>query len=181
MIWPIQAAFILATCLLFLAALVVNTWLFQALEFVPGINWVYLPAGVRLLCTLLFAEAGAIGLVLVSIAVSALYFFPHDLERALVGGVIGGLAPWLVYRAARHFGGLSSSLANLSSARLLALCVAYALGNSLLHHVYFALDGQTGLAEGFVAMFVGDLNGSLLVLYGVKALLVLLAPAPRGA
>jgi hypothetical protein len=48
------------------AMMAINEWLFTPFEFARGINWIYLPAGVRLLCTLLFAAAGAIGLLLVS-------------------------------------------------------------------------------------------------------------------
>ena len=42
-----------------LAALGLNLWLLPRVEYIPGIGWIYLPAGVRLLCTLLFAEAGS--------------------------------------------------------------------------------------------------------------------------
>lgn len=40
--------------------------LFSVFEFVPGINWVYLQAGVRLRCMLRFGEAGALDLLIVS-------------------------------------------------------------------------------------------------------------------
>ena len=62
----LQAMMVMATMLLFVSMLALNEWLFTQFEFARGINWIYLPAGVRLLCTLLFAEAGAIGLLLVS-------------------------------------------------------------------------------------------------------------------
>lgn len=61
-----QLVMMLITITLFLFMLVLNEWLFSSLEFVRGVNWIYLPAGVRLLCTLLFAEAGAAGLLIVS-------------------------------------------------------------------------------------------------------------------
>ena len=57
---------IIATMVMFSAALLINELLFKRLEFAEGINWIYLPAGVRLLATLLFAEAGAIGLLAIS-------------------------------------------------------------------------------------------------------------------
>jgi hypothetical protein len=48
----------------------------------------------------------------------------------------------------------------------------------LLHHLWFALRGQGDLLQGFLAMFVGDLAGTLIVLYGIKGVLALL-PSPE--
>ena len=167
---------VLATIVLFTAMLAVNDWLFRQFEFAPGINFVYLPAGMRLLCTLLFAESGAIGLLLVSWAVSFLVFFPGQFERPFVGGIIAAVAPYGVYRLAQWRYGLGTSLANLTPQRLLVLVLAYALASPLLHHVYFAWAGQPDLLRSFLAMFIGDLTGTLLVIYGIKLLLSL---APR--
>ena len=46
------------------------------------------PAGVRLLSTLLFGGAGALGLLIVSWMVSFFYFFPSDFMRAFAGGIV---------------------------------------------------------------------------------------------
>lgn len=176
--WSLELCFMLLTMLLFLLALALNTWLFERLEHVRGISWVFLPAGIRLLCTLLFGHAGALGLLIVSWLVCFLYFFPGDPERAFVGGVISALAPYLVYLGARHYWGLGASLSKISPDRLLLLSLAYAFANSFLHHVYFGWRGQTELLHGLTAMFVGDLGGTLLVLYAIKLVLVLV-PRPQ--
>ena len=166
-----QAALVLATMLLFLATLVINIWLFPKLEFVPGINWVYLPAGVRLLCTLLFAEAGAVGLLLVSWLVCYFYFFPDDNLRSFMGGILASAAPYMVYKLSQRIYGIGASLANLTPARLLSLCLAYAIASPLFHHIWFAIQGQPNLAHGFLVMFIGDLNGTLIVIYTMKFVL----------
>jgi hypothetical protein len=173
-----QCAMVLATIVLFLATLEVNDWLFRRLEFGPGINWIYLPAGVRLLCTLLFADAGALGLLLVSWLVSFAWFFPGQFERPFVGGILATIAPYGVYRWARRRYGLGASLANLTPARLMVLILAFSLASPLLHHVYFALTGQPDLLRSFLVMFIGDLTGTLLVIYAVKGLLSLASRAP---
>lgn len=174
-----QCGQVALTFALFLAMLWANDWLFRRFEFAPGINWVYLPAGMRLLCTLLFAEAGALGLLLVSWFVSFVYFFPNDPARAFVGGILASLAPWLVYRGARRVYGFEGSLRNLTPVRLLVLALVYSVASPLLHHLWFALRGQGDLLQGFLAMFVGDLAGTLIVLYGIKGLLALLPSSPR--
>lgn len=170
---------VLATVVLFLGMLGLNAWLFTRLEFAPGINWVYLPAGMRLLCTLLFAEAGALGLLLVSWFVSFVFFFPDEFDRAFVGGILASVAPYLVYLGARHFWGLQSSLRNLTPGRLLMLSLAFSIASPLLHHLWFAWRGQSDLVRGFAVMFLGDLNGTLIVLYGLKGLLALLPQPAR--
>ena len=83
-IWT-QFSVAVITALLFLAMLALNQWIFSELEFVRGVNWIYLPAGARLLCTLLFAEAGVAGLFVVSWLVRNFYFFPDDWLRAFAG------------------------------------------------------------------------------------------------
>ncbi|TFY97957.1 hypothetical protein [Ramlibacter rhizophilus] len=165
----LHLSYVLLTVVIFLLTLVLNTLLFKAVfEHTPGIAWVYLPAGVRLLCTLLFAEAGGIGLLLASLLVNHLYFFPLDPARAIAGAFASALAPWLTYRAARQAWGLQASLQNLSPTRLLVLAVAYSVASPALHHVYIAWEDKPGLAGGFVAMVVGDLVGTLMVLYSIR-------------
>lgn len=171
----------LATIALFGAMLALNEWLFTGFEFAPGINWVYLPAGARLLCTLLFEEAGAVGLLIVSWFVSFLVFFPGEFERPFVGGILASAAPYLVYVAARYFYGLRGGLQTLTPRRLLTLAVLYSIASPLLHHLWFALRGQGDLLRGFFAMAVGDLTGTLIVLYTARLALNLVARAAQRA
>jgi hypothetical protein len=178
-----QAAMVGATMLGFVAMLAANEWLFTRLEFVPGINWIYLPAGMRLLCVLLFGDAGALGLLLVSWLVCFFYFFPNDYVRSFMGGVLAAAAPWIANRLAQQAFGLRASLTNLSPLRLFACILLYSLASPLLHHIWFAVHGDgKDLIHGFVVMFVGDLTGTLIVVYAMKGLLSLLPPAaPRQA
>lgn len=170
----LQAIMVLTTMVLFIAMLALNEWLWTRLEFVRGINWIYLPAGIRLLSTLLFAEAGAVGLLLVSWLVSYCYFFPDDFLRSFAGGILATLAPYSIYRWARHQYGLQASLANLTPGKLLVLIVAYSVASPLLHCLWFALQGQENLFQGLLVMIIGDLMGTLLVIYTAKAGLALL-------
>ena len=168
----LRAIMVIATILLFAMMLAINEWLFKNSEFVAGINWVYLPAGMRLLCTLLFGGAGAFGLLLVSWLVSFFYFFPNDFVRAFAGGIIAAIAPYAVYLIAQRTFGLRASLANLTPGRLLICIFAYSFASPLLHHIWFAIHGDAQpLLHGFIVMFVGDLNGTLLVVYTVKLIL----------
>lgn len=173
-----QAMMVITTMALFVATLAMNEWLFTRFEFVRGINWFYLPAGIRLLSTLLFAEAGAIGLLLVSWLVCFFYFFPDDPVRSFAGGILAALGPYLIYRVARYRYGLYASLATLTAKRLLVLIFAYSVASPLLMHIWFALQGKEDILQGFFVMFIGDLNGTLLVIYSVKIALSFLPSIP---
>lgn len=170
---------VVGTALFFIASLWVNQEIFTHSEFVRGVNWVYLPAGVRLLSTLLLGADGAIGLLIVSWIVDFFYFFPNDPLRSFVGGIIATAAPYAVYRLAREIYGLDASLSNLTAARLMLLTLAYALTGPLLHNIWFYLQGDAqNIASRFFAMFVGDLSGTMIVIYTLKAVLHFL-PMPR--
>jgi hypothetical protein len=170
---------VVGTVVLFIFSLWANETIFTHSQFVRGVNWIYLPAGIRLLSTLLLGADGAIGLLIASWIVNFVYYFPNDVVRSLAGGIIATAAPYAVYRLARERWGLQASLVNLTPARLLILVVAYSIASPLLHHVWFVLRGDTqNIAERFVAMVVGDLAGTLIVIYTLKSLLALLPRRP---
>lgn len=162
-----------ATVVLFLSMIALNELLFTRFEFARGINWIYMPAGMRLLCILLFAEAGAIGLLIASWLICFFYFFPDDPIRSFVGGILSAAAPYLVYRLMLVGTQARTSLADLTPLRLLVYAVAFSVASPLLHHIWFAVQGQTDLFQSFLAMAAGDLTGTLIVLYAAKLALVL--------
>jgi hypothetical protein len=160
----------------FILSLWLNEVIFTHSEFVRGVNWIYLPSGVRLLSTLLLGGDGAIGLLIASWLVDFFYFFPHDPVRSIAGGIIATVAPYAVYRLAREWCGLRASLTNLTPKRLLVLAMAYSIANPLLHHLWFYLRGDThDFGRRFIVMCIGDFVGAMIVLYAAKAILALLA------
>ncbi|MYN47057.1 hypothetical protein GTP23_18600 [Pseudoduganella sp. FT93W] len=157
--------------------MVANELFFRKAEFLQGIGWIYLPAGTRLLCTLLFGQAGAIGLLVSGWFACYWYYFPGDAVRATTGTIAGAMGPYLVYLIAQREYGLQASLQNLTPKRLLICAVACAIASPVLHHIWFAVHGDDNLLPGFLVMFVGDLVGALIVLYTAKGILAIL-PKP---
>lgn len=168
--WPEFVWRVVLTIVLCSVSLALNSWLFSTLEFTRGINWIHLPSGIALLATLLFAGAGAAGLLLFSL-VAGHFVFPDDPLRACVGAILLVAGSYGTYLLARRIYGLDATLRNLTPARLLVLCVAYAIASPLLHHLWFALQGQEKLWQGFLVMSAGNLAGSLLVIYAAKLIL----------
>jgi hypothetical protein len=166
---------VIGTAVVFVLSLWINQEIFTHTEFVRGVNWVYLPSGIRLLSTLLLGGDGAIGLLVASWLVDFFYFFPHDPVRSFAGGIIATVAPYAVYRLALERYNLRSSLTNLTAERLLILALAYSIANPLLHHIWFFLQGDRHeFGKRLFAMCVGDLAGALIVLYIAKGALALL-------
>lgn len=169
--FPLKFAMSAGTALLFLGTIGLNELLFKWVEFAHGISWIYLPAGVRLLCILLFAEAGAIGILVASWLICFFHFFPNDPIRSFAGGILAALAPYLTYRLLVA-GRVGPSLAGLGPWRLLGCALAFSIASPLLHHIWFALQGQReGLLHGFFVMASGDLIGTIVVLYTAKLIL----------
>ncbi|WP_241821455.1 hypothetical protein [Herbaspirillum sp. C7C8] len=176
-------AAIAGTALCYFLFYSINEWLFRRTQFTEGIAWIYLPAGVRLICTLLFAEAGCVGLLVGSLATAATYqLFPHDLVTAAGYCLISAAAPYLAYRLTLSGLDLGRNLVNLNTTRLMACILLYALSNPLFQLIWFVLRGvYPDFWSGLVVMSIGDLSGSLIVVYLCKLLLSLLPrrPLPR--
>ena len=170
----LYCAMVITTIVFFVVMVVMNEWLFSSLEFVRGVNWIYLPAGARLLCTLLFAGAGGVGLLIASWLVCFFYIFPDELARSSWGAVVAALAPYVMYRLARRWMGLGQALNHLTPSRLLILSVMYAFANAALHQIGCWLMGRGLHPDRLLILLVGDLLGTLIVLYGAKLVLRLL-------
>jgi hypothetical protein len=160
-----------------------NGWLTNNLVFGLGVNWIYLPAGLRLFLTLIFGLPGAIGISAASFLISYYGAFQQDLTTCVGIGLISGFAPYL----ARYFIfsnlRLESDLSNLNFQRLIACILIYALLSAGLHQWWFSTLGlaDTGSLNHFVVMFIGDVLGSLLLISLIKYYLDLLRKFRRTA
>lgn len=147
-----------------------NAWLTDTLVFGLGVNWIYLPAGLRLFLTLIFGLPGAIGIAAASFLISYYGDFPHDLTLCVGVGLISGFAPYL----ARYFVfsnlRLESDLSNLNFPKLMACILIYSLLSAGLHQWWFATMTleDTGSLNHFLVMFIGDVLGSLLLISLIK-------------
>ncbi|MFC4933033.1 hypothetical protein [Massilia sp. GCM10023247] len=154
----------------------VNELAFLPLEQSKGVNWIFLPAGVRLLATLLFGFAGFVGLFLASIYLNFYHFAFESDVRAMSGAIAAAGGPYLVYLFAKHWFDLGPRLKNLTAGRLLFTGVLCGLMSPVFHHALIWV--HTGLVDwtALLAMITGDLVGILIVLYIAKGLIKLTDP-----
>ena len=147
-----------------------NNWLTSELVFSLGVNWIYLPAGLRLFLTLIFGLPGAIGIALASFLISYYGDFSRDLILCIGIGLVSGFAPYLAKVFVIHNVRLSPDLSDLNFQKLVICILIYALLSAGLHQWWFstmALDNAGGINHVFV-MFIGDVLGSLLLISLIK-------------
>jgi hypothetical protein len=150
-----------------------NDWLFRALAYAQGVSWVFLPSGLRLGLVLMFGGAGAIGVVIGSLFVGLDRDQP--LEVTIAAALLSGLAPWLARWVCLSTLGLRADLSNLKARQLLQMALVFAVISAVLHQVLYVSTGLSeSLLKGTAVMALGDLLGTLLVLYGLKVSLSLL-------
>ncbi len=168
--WLERALMTLVSALLFVGFFRLNDWLFASLEFVKGVNWVFLPAGFRVLLVLVTGLPGAVG-----IALGTLWLDIHsDIQisetKMLLNGLASGFGPWLVKCWLEKRGELQPELEQLTSASLLHFVLIYAAFNAIAHQGinWFLEQSQSTIWINVWPMFVGDAIGALIVLYALK-------------
>ena len=171
----LQLFMITLSSVLFLLLLQVNNWLFNHFEWIVGVSWVYLPAGARLLCVLLFRTPGAIGIGIGSWLAGTYYFNYDDAVYTLVVSFLSAFSPYIVYLALNNRHNLQASLANLTPKLLLQCCFLFGITSACLHHVWFVFYNHADTSwQSLLVMATGDFIGAILLLYFVKILLAMI-------
>lgn len=155
-----------------------NDLLFNHLEFTRGVNWIFLPSGLRLSLVLVFLEWGALGIALASIAIS---FWTYQLSpvQSVVVGSISGMAPWLARRLSLDCLKMDPDIQHLNPVQLLQLAVIFSVVSPVLHQLWFVWTGMsTHFLQDTLVMITGDLLGTLLMLIAVR-LFILWLRRPR--
>ena len=140
-----------------------NDWLMAFLEASPGVNWIYLPAGLRLFLVLIFGLSGAIGIA----TASALITFGRDLSEDIISivgiGLISGFGPYLARLLVIRNLKINTDLSNLNIQMIAISVLVFALLSTGLHQVWFVLMGiPSGSLSNGIAMLIGDILGALL-------------------
>jgi hypothetical protein len=167
----VQFSVIVSTALLFLAINGFNDWIIGELQFIPGANWISLPAGLCVLATLLFGAVGAAGILVANLLLYFLRLEFIDLPHAVLSALAQSAGPYLVYLSAERFYGLHASLANLTSKRLLFVIVVCSVICSALPSLVMSAPGDTwNMLIRFLNMFAGNIIGALILVYILKGI-----------
>lgn len=135
-------------------------------RFADGVNWIYLPSGLRLTLVLVFGAPAALGIAWSSALLTGWPQSWDALPQALVTGAISGGAPWLALVVSRRVLSLQADLAGLEARVLLKMALIFAITSAALHQAWYGWNqAAPDRAVQFAVMIAGDLVGTLVVLY----------------
>jgi hypothetical protein len=154
---------ILLSAFLYLILFYMNQYIFQAFEDARGVNWVFVPSGLRLCLTLIFGLWGALGLALASFVINCCGYYGFDFVDTVIISMIGGFAPLIARDIVVHGLKVNLDLSNISCKQLMQAIGIYALLSSGMHQLWFMHRGlQSVELQHIIAMFIGDIVGSLI-------------------
>lgn len=156
---------VVGSCVAYYTTFHLNFFLFDWLEFSEGVNWIFLPSGLRLLLVLVFGAPAAIGIALASIGINYQLNGLEDHLFNIVTGVISGGAPLLARTLCVDLLKMDTQLEGLTSQSLLKISALFATLSALLHQIWYFWTGHTiDLAASAAVMAIGDWLGSALIL-----------------
>ena len=164
------AALVLVSAVLYWLSYELQAWLFQFTEHVPGVNWFYLPAGLRVMLVLVAGLYGALGIFTATIVIDLLHTKDLNGIVLLLTAVASGFGAWGALWLMRWRGLIDAGLTQLTSTSLIQYALIYSLLNALFHQAVwsaFHRDGAMFMVDVW-PMFVGDLLGALFFLYVLK-------------
>jgi hypothetical protein len=172
--------FVLGVALAWFALYELNSWLFSRIHLTGFISWIFLPAAIRMFAVMVGGWAGALGLFLGAILtnLSLLKYEPFNIVMLAGLSTIG---PLLAFNLCTHWLNLPRDLSGLQRGQLVVFAVVGALFNTIPHNFYFYFTGLSPDAwSGVIPMFVGDLTGTLIVLYLASLVVRLFTKGARG-
>lgn len=159
---------VLATATAFVVLFKLNDIFFSSLQYSKGAGWIFLPSGMRLVFVLIFVQWGAVGISLGSIAIGIQYF-NGDYLSSMVAGCISGLSPLWARKLCIELMHVNTDLSALEASDLLKMAFVFSILSSVLHQIWYSIHGETvNFIGSAIVMMIGDLMGTLVVLYVAK-------------
>lgn len=172
-----KTALTLGSAVLFVSFFHLNGWLFADLAYREGVNWVFLPAGFRIILVLVLGWQGAAGIM-----IGTWYLDQGSLDTNLwlvvLNGVVSGFSPFLVMKALGKGQAAEQLLKEMTTQRLLNFTLIFAAASAFAHHLVWLWlkRSDVNIWVDVWPMFVGDTIGTLLMLYLFKLLLSKIKP-----
>lgn len=164
---PTRALIVAASALIWLAGSLLFQWAAPQTGFMPGIDIIYPPAGLRTLLLIVGGGWAAAGLSIANLAMIPDALGLDSLASRLLFAAYTGVAPYVAMIGSFRMLGIARSLRNLSPRHLPVLCFGIALGSSVLHVAGFCVIGSIpwpGFFTAAAAMTLGDFTGCLIVI-----------------
>jgi len=165
---------VLVSAMLFVELYRINDWLFGSTQFTQGVNWIFLPAGFRVLLVLVMGLPGAVGIFLGNLWLDREALLVNPLLPIVAIGMVSGFGHWLVRWWMQRRGLIDAQLQRIASSHLLQFVLLSAALNALCHqliHWVFETPNAVPWVDVW-PMFIGDATGALLVFFAFKLALM---------
>ena len=161
---------VLISAILYWGGFEVQGWLFSFTEHIPGVNWFYLPSGLRVLLVMVAGAFGATGIFLATIVIDLMHMPDIRGVMMLATALASGFGAWVALWLLRWKGVISAGLTDLTAVALLQFALLFSVFNALFHQTVWLLSNRSGslFMVDVWPMFVGDLLGAIFFLYGLK-------------
>ncbi len=170
--WHHMGALILASAVVYAATYWVTDNMTEWFAFSFATSWVFIPAGVRMLLTLILLESGAVGVSLGTIWID--YQLHHSLDHFYneVTACIAGGSAYISTLIAQRLFHLQSNLSQLNVTKLFGVSAVYSIVSPLMHQTWYVWQGKTEhFWPSLGMMSIGDFLGTLIVLGAIQWLL----------
>jgi hypothetical protein len=170
---------VIAVTLIWVLFYRLSLWIFSYFEYNPRVYWIFLPAGIRMISVFIFGWAGVLGLFIGSVITNDAEMSHYVVYLA----AISSLSPMLAIRLCKWCYNITDNLKGLKGKQLIGFALTGAFANALFSSMHFYYSGIPKSVDDFLPMFVGDLLGSIIILY-LSQILIRLAvklykPPPR--
>jgi hypothetical protein len=144
-----------------------NEHLLRSTEVASGVNWIYLPAGLRLCYVLVVPVQGTVAIFAASLLMASR---DPDLQWAhvLASACVTAAGPLLARMVSMHLLTIRPNLDNLTSGMLCVMAALFGVFSTSLHQAFYASIGRD---QAWLSMWVGDTLGCLLCLYLLKGVI----------
>ena len=148
-------------------------WLTSA-KFAPGIDLVYLPAGIRLGIVLIARVWGASGITIANTLLFADEFGSGSMGEVITNSVIAGFGPLLAVWVCCHILRIDINLGQLKPWHLPVLALIVSVITPILFNIHFLVYGIKPFDQfsaNVCAMMLGDFLGCLVILVIMRGLI----------
>lgn len=157
--------YVMGVAIVWVALYLSNNWLFSEIYLNSFISWIFLPAAIRMLAVMINGWAGALGLFFGAILTNLSQLELEPLNMFVLAG-LSALGPLAAVHLCTRWLQLPADLVGLQRSQLLVFAFAGAIFNVIPHNIFFYLSGMSDdVWSGVLPMLVGDLAGTVIVLY----------------
>ena len=134
-------------------------------EQAPGVDFIFIPSGVRLIAVMVGGIWAALG-----VSAGSLFLAGHEFSTGNIGTVLAiaagsGLFPYVALRMSLRAVGVGARLTQLTPLKLPIVSLGVAIGSSVLHNLLFCalgIQSWKSFVPNTTTMVTGDFAGTLL-------------------